>query len=209
MLIEAAAGGAFTKLMEPIVNETFVVKNATGSLLLPAAIVGLFVLRGIAGYITDVQHGARRARHRPRSARAGAGQVPAPAGIALRYRAGAVDAAAAGVGQRPGRAGRDRCGQGDVAAVVPDHRLAGGDAVDQLAGDGGDPGAGAAAGLGDGQRRAPLPPRQPQDPGKRRATDAGRGPDVEQSPGSEGLRRAKGRTSSATARLPTTISGCR
>ena len=54
MLIEATAGGAFTKLMEPIVNQTFVVKNATGSLLLPAAIVGLFVLRGIAGYITDV-----------------------------------------------------------------------------------------------------------------------------------------------------------
>jgi len=53
MLVEAAAGGAFTKLMEPIVNETFVVKNREVSLLLPLAIVGLFVLRGIAGYITD------------------------------------------------------------------------------------------------------------------------------------------------------------
>ena len=53
MLVEAAAGGAFTKLMEPIVNETFVIKNREVSLLLPLAIVGLFVLRGIAGYITD------------------------------------------------------------------------------------------------------------------------------------------------------------
>ena len=31
MVIEAAAGGAFTKLMEPIVNETFVVKDAKNS----------------------------------------------------------------------------------------------------------------------------------------------------------------------------------
>ena len=53
MVVEAAAGGAFTKLMEPIVNRTFVVKDASGDLLLPAAIVGLFVLRGIAGYVTD------------------------------------------------------------------------------------------------------------------------------------------------------------
>ncbi|WP_027079850.1 lipid A export permease/ATP-binding protein MsbA [Luteimonas mephitis] len=53
MVIEAAAGGAFTKLMEPIVNETFVVKDAKNSAWLPLAIVGLFVLRGIAGYLTD------------------------------------------------------------------------------------------------------------------------------------------------------------
>ncbi|GAB3385193.1 lipid A export permease/ATP-binding protein MsbA [Lysobacter fragariae] len=54
MVIEAAAGGAFTKLMEPVVNTTFIEKNAKLSLLLPLAIVGLFVLRGIAGYITDM-----------------------------------------------------------------------------------------------------------------------------------------------------------
>jgi subfamily B ATP-binding cassette protein MsbA len=53
MVIEAAAGGAFTKLMEPVVNETFVVKDAKNSAWLPLAIVGLFVLRGIAGYLTD------------------------------------------------------------------------------------------------------------------------------------------------------------
>ena len=53
MVIEAAAGGAFTKLMEPVVNETFVVRDARNSAWLPLAIVGLFVLRGIAGYLTD------------------------------------------------------------------------------------------------------------------------------------------------------------
>ena len=54
MLIEAAAGSAFMKLMEPVVDETFISKNAQLSLILPLAIVGLFVIRGIAGYITDV-----------------------------------------------------------------------------------------------------------------------------------------------------------
>src|SRR3546814_4072504 len=53
MVIEAAAGGAFTKLMQPIVDETFVVKDARNSAWLPMAIVGLFLLRGIAGYLTD------------------------------------------------------------------------------------------------------------------------------------------------------------
>jgi subfamily B ATP-binding cassette protein MsbA len=54
MLIEAAAGSAFMKLMEPVVDETFISKNSELSLILPLAIVGLFVIRGIAGYITDV-----------------------------------------------------------------------------------------------------------------------------------------------------------
>src|SRR3546814_5039796 len=53
MVIEAAAGGALTKLMQPIVDETFVVKDARNSAWLPMAIVGLFLLRGIAGYHTD------------------------------------------------------------------------------------------------------------------------------------------------------------
>src|SRR3546814_11435557 len=53
MVIEAAAGGAFTKLMQPIVDGTFVVKDARNSAWLPMAIVGLFLLRGIAGYLTD------------------------------------------------------------------------------------------------------------------------------------------------------------
>lgn len=57
MLIEAAAGGAFSKLMEPVVNETFIDRDKAKSLLLPLAIVGLFVIRGIAGYVTDMGMG--------------------------------------------------------------------------------------------------------------------------------------------------------
>ena len=53
MLIEAAAGGGFTKLMQPVVNETFISKNTSLSVLLPLAIIALFLLRGIAGYLTD------------------------------------------------------------------------------------------------------------------------------------------------------------
>ncbi|TXH69432.1 MAG: lipid A export permease/ATP-binding protein MsbA, partial [Lysobacteraceae bacterium] len=54
MLIEATAGSAFMKLMEPVVNETFITRNSELSLILPLTIVGLFVIRGIAGYITDI-----------------------------------------------------------------------------------------------------------------------------------------------------------
>ncbi|UHQ21223.1 lipid A export permease/ATP-binding protein MsbA [Lysobacter sp. 5GHs7-4] len=53
MLIEAAAAGVFTTLMTPIINITFIEKEKSLSNLLPAAIVGLFLLRGIAGYLTD------------------------------------------------------------------------------------------------------------------------------------------------------------
>ncbi|MGY0619414.1 lipid A export permease/ATP-binding protein MsbA [Lysobacter sp. A378] len=54
MLLEALAGGAFTKLMEPVINETFITKDAAFSLVLPLAIVGLFLLRGVAGYVADI-----------------------------------------------------------------------------------------------------------------------------------------------------------
>lgn len=57
MLIEAAAGSAFMKLMEPVVNETFISRNTELSLILPMTIVGLFVIRGIAGYVTDIYMG--------------------------------------------------------------------------------------------------------------------------------------------------------
>jgi subfamily B ATP-binding cassette protein MsbA len=57
MVIEAAAGGAFTKLMEPVINTTFIEKDASRSALLPWAIIGLFVVRGIAGYVTDMSMG--------------------------------------------------------------------------------------------------------------------------------------------------------
>ncbi len=54
MVVEAAAGGAFTKLMEPVVNETFIREESGLRSWLPLIIVGLFVLRGIAGYVSDM-----------------------------------------------------------------------------------------------------------------------------------------------------------
>lgn len=54
MVIEALAGGGFTWLMRPIINQTFIAKDAAASMLLPLAIVGLFVARGLAGYLTDI-----------------------------------------------------------------------------------------------------------------------------------------------------------
>ena len=53
MLVEAAAGGAFTKLMQPLIDETFVADGTGPALWMPLAIVGLFVVRGIAGYVAD------------------------------------------------------------------------------------------------------------------------------------------------------------
>ena len=54
MLIEAAAAGAFTWLMKPMVNETFVARNPDVRLVLPLTIVGLFLARGLATFVTDV-----------------------------------------------------------------------------------------------------------------------------------------------------------
>ncbi len=53
MVIEAAAGGAFVQLMEPLINRGFVNPEPRMAVLLPLAIVGLFVLRGIATFVTD------------------------------------------------------------------------------------------------------------------------------------------------------------
>jgi len=61
MLFEAASAAAFTKLMEPVVDETFIDRDSEFSLLLPLAIVALFLLRGVAGYITDI-HMAKSGR---------------------------------------------------------------------------------------------------------------------------------------------------
>jgi ATP-binding cassette, subfamily B, bacterial MsbA len=55
MLIEAGAAGAFTQLMQPMIDETFVARNPKVSLSLPMAIVGLFIVRGIAGFIADTR----------------------------------------------------------------------------------------------------------------------------------------------------------
>ncbi len=53
MVVESAAAGAFTAMMKPIVNQTFIEKNRELSALLPLAIVGLFLLRGMATLSTD------------------------------------------------------------------------------------------------------------------------------------------------------------
>ncbi len=55
MLIEAGAAGAFTQLMQPMIDETFVARNPKVSLTLPMAIIGLFIVRGIAGFIADTR----------------------------------------------------------------------------------------------------------------------------------------------------------
>ena len=54
MLIEAAAGGIFGKLMGTVVDETFITRNEGLQFILPLAIVGLFIVRGVAGYLSDV-----------------------------------------------------------------------------------------------------------------------------------------------------------
>jgi subfamily B ATP-binding cassette protein MsbA len=54
LLIEAAAAAAFTLLMKPIVDGAFIARDQRLIVLLPIAIVGIFVARGIAGYMTDV-----------------------------------------------------------------------------------------------------------------------------------------------------------
>ncbi len=53
MLVEAGAAGAFTALMEPVVDETFVAKNREAVTWLPLVIIGLFVMRGLATFVTD------------------------------------------------------------------------------------------------------------------------------------------------------------
>ena len=54
MAIEAAAGGQFTRLMQPIIDKNFVSPQTRFDWTLPLLIVALFVGRGIAGYITDM-----------------------------------------------------------------------------------------------------------------------------------------------------------
>ncbi|UNK57502.1 lipid A export permease/ATP-binding protein MsbA [Pseudoxanthomonas daejeonensis] len=53
MLIEAGAGAAFIWLMEPLTNRGFVKPEPQMAVLLPLAIVGLFVLRSVATFVTD------------------------------------------------------------------------------------------------------------------------------------------------------------
>ena len=53
MLFEAASAGAFTWLMKPMVNETFVARNPDVRFTLPLIIVALFLVRGIATFVVD------------------------------------------------------------------------------------------------------------------------------------------------------------
>ena len=55
MLIEAGAGMGFLALMSPVTNN--LVNPEQINPLMPLAIIGLFVLRGIAGYLTDIGMG--------------------------------------------------------------------------------------------------------------------------------------------------------
>jgi subfamily B ATP-binding cassette protein MsbA len=56
-IVEAGAGSAFLGLMKPVTNQTFIAHNAEIALWLPFAIVGVFVLRGVFGYATDMSMG--------------------------------------------------------------------------------------------------------------------------------------------------------
>ncbi len=53
MIVEALCAGAFTALMKPVVDETIIAQNPEVDLTLPIAIVGLFLVRGVATFITD------------------------------------------------------------------------------------------------------------------------------------------------------------
>jgi len=53
MLVEAGAGAAFIWLMDPLTNRGFVKPEPQMAVLLPLAIVGLFVLRSLATFATD------------------------------------------------------------------------------------------------------------------------------------------------------------
>lgn len=53
MLLEALSAGAFTYLMKPMIDETFVARNPDVSWTLPLLVIGLFVVRGIATWIAD------------------------------------------------------------------------------------------------------------------------------------------------------------
>ncbi|MGY1409490.1 MULTISPECIES: lipid A export permease/ATP-binding protein MsbA [unclassified Luteimonas] len=53
MIIEALAGAAFVWLMEPLTNDGFVDPKPGMAVVLPLAIIGLFVMRGLATFATD------------------------------------------------------------------------------------------------------------------------------------------------------------
>jgi subfamily B ATP-binding cassette protein MsbA len=52
MTVEAIAGGSFIRLMKPL-TDSFVTPQPRDTIVLPLAIVGLFVLRSVATFVTD------------------------------------------------------------------------------------------------------------------------------------------------------------
>ncbi|MFT4196477.1 MAG: lipid A export permease/ATP-binding protein MsbA [Pseudoxanthomonas sp.] len=56
-LVEAAGTGLFTQIMRPITDRTFVYGDSAAALKYALYIVGLFVVRGVAGYVTDMSMG--------------------------------------------------------------------------------------------------------------------------------------------------------
>lgn len=53
MLVVGATGPVFAYLIKPIINEGFVEKNLAAMQWVPLAIVGLFIVRGVANYINE------------------------------------------------------------------------------------------------------------------------------------------------------------
>src|SRR5690606_28612622 len=53
MIVEAVAGGLFVQLMEPLVNQGFVDPDPEAAVRLPLIIIGLFLVRGMATFVTD------------------------------------------------------------------------------------------------------------------------------------------------------------
>jgi subfamily B ATP-binding cassette protein MsbA len=53
MVVEALAGYHFTKLMEPLVNRGFVDPQPRAAVILPLTILGLFLMRSLATWVSD------------------------------------------------------------------------------------------------------------------------------------------------------------
>ena len=53
MIVEASAGYGFVRLMDPLVNRGFVKPEPYMATFLPLAIIGLFVMRSLATFVSD------------------------------------------------------------------------------------------------------------------------------------------------------------
>ncbi|NVK31246.1 MAG: lipid A export permease/ATP-binding protein MsbA [Gammaproteobacteria bacterium] len=58
MVLFAAADGSFAYLMQPLLDGTFVAKDAAASVWVPLAILGVFLMRGVGGFISGYLMGA-------------------------------------------------------------------------------------------------------------------------------------------------------